>query len=60
MRQGSLHKRSKGEWKDLERHFDALLDALREALADDPEAVKFIEGLKEDFETAKQKEKLTY
>ena len=44
----------KGEWKDLERHFDALLDALREALADDPEAVKFIEGLKQDFETAKR------
>ena len=48
----------KGEWKDLERHFDALLDALREALADDPEAVKFIEGLKQDFETAKQKRKV--
>ena len=48
----------KGEWKDLERHFNALLDALREALADDPEAVKFIEGLKEDFETAKRKGKV--
>jgi len=61
------------DWEGLERHFNALLGALKEALTEKAEkeedeeekkqkkkseALKFIEGLKQDFETAKRKGKV--
>jgi len=61
------------DWEGLERHFNDLLGALKEALTEKAEkeedeeekkqkkkseALKFIEGLKQDFETAKQKRKV--